>query len=28
VIDTRNVLDADVLRRVGFEVRGVGRGGP
>lgn len=26
VIDTRNLLDADVLRRVGFEVRGVGRG--
>ncbi len=25
VIDTRNLLDADVLRRVGFEVRGVGR---
>ncbi|MBV8993054.1 MAG: UDP-glucose/GDP-mannose dehydrogenase family protein [Pseudonocardiales bacterium] len=25
VIDTRNVLDADVLRRVGFEVRGIGR---
>ena len=26
VVDTRNLLDADVLRRVGFEVRGVGRG--
>jgi UDPglucose 6-dehydrogenase len=25
VIDTRNLLDADVLRRVGFEVRGIGR---
>ncbi|MGH3939942.1 MAG: UDP-glucose dehydrogenase family protein [Pseudonocardiaceae bacterium] len=25
VIDTRNLLDPDVLRRVGFEVRGVGR---
>jgi UDPglucose 6-dehydrogenase len=25
VIDTRNLLDADMLRRVGFEVRGVGR---
>ncbi|MBV9164140.1 MAG: UDP-glucose/GDP-mannose dehydrogenase family protein [Pseudonocardiales bacterium] len=25
VIDTRNLLDADVLRRVGFEVRGLGR---
>ncbi|MGH4018368.1 MAG: UDP-glucose dehydrogenase family protein [Pseudonocardiaceae bacterium] len=25
VIDTRNLLDSDVLRRVGFEVRGVGR---
>jgi UDPglucose 6-dehydrogenase len=25
VVDTRNLLDADVLRRVGFEVRGVGR---
>jgi UDPglucose 6-dehydrogenase len=25
VVDTRNVLDADVLRRVGFEVRGIGR---
>ncbi|MDQ3761480.1 MAG: UDP-glucose/GDP-mannose dehydrogenase family protein [Actinomycetota bacterium] len=25
VIDTRNLLDVDVLRRVGFEVRGVGR---
>jgi UDPglucose 6-dehydrogenase len=25
VIDTRNLLDADVLGRVGFEVRGVGR---
>lgn len=25
VIDTRNLLDADVLCRVGFEVRGVGR---
>jgi UDPglucose 6-dehydrogenase len=25
VIDTRNLLDFDVLRRVGFEVRGVGR---
>jgi UDPglucose 6-dehydrogenase len=27
VVDTRNLLDADVLRRVGFEVRGVGRRG-
>ncbi|MGH3794325.1 MAG: UDP-glucose dehydrogenase family protein [Pseudonocardiaceae bacterium] len=27
VIDTRNLLDPDVLGRVGFEVRGVGRGG-
>jgi UDPglucose 6-dehydrogenase len=25
VVDTRNLLDADVLRRVGFEVRGIGR---
>lgn len=25
VIDTRNLLDADVLRWVGFEVRGIGR---
>jgi UDPglucose 6-dehydrogenase len=25
VVDTRNLLDADVLRRVGFEVRSVGR---
>ncbi|MGQ0779026.1 MAG: UDP binding domain-containing protein, partial [Pseudonocardiales bacterium] len=25
VVDTRNLLDPDVLRRVGFEVRGVGR---
>lgn len=25
VVDTRNLLDHDVLRRVGFEVRGVGR---
>jgi UDPglucose 6-dehydrogenase len=25
VIDTRNLLDADMLRRVGFEVRGLGR---
>jgi UDPglucose 6-dehydrogenase len=25
VIDTRNLLDADVLRRVGFEVRSLGR---
>ncbi|MGH3912406.1 MAG: UDP-glucose dehydrogenase family protein [Pseudonocardiaceae bacterium] len=25
VIDTRNLLDPDILRRVGFEVRGVGR---
>ncbi|MGH3985405.1 MAG: UDP-glucose dehydrogenase family protein [Pseudonocardiaceae bacterium] len=25
VVDTRNLLDADVLGRVGFEVRGVGR---
>jgi UDPglucose 6-dehydrogenase len=25
VIDTRNLLDADVLCRVGFEVRGIGR---
>jgi UDPglucose 6-dehydrogenase len=25
VVDTRNVLDHDVLRRVGFDVRGVGR---
>jgi UDPglucose 6-dehydrogenase len=25
VVDTRNLLDFDVLRRVGFEVRGVGR---
>lgn len=25
VVDTRNQLDADVLRRVGFEVRGGGR---
>ncbi|MDQ3153031.1 MAG: UDP-glucose/GDP-mannose dehydrogenase family protein [Actinomycetota bacterium] len=25
VVDTRNLLDADVLRRVGFEVLGVGR---
>jgi UDPglucose 6-dehydrogenase len=25
VVDTRNVLDQDVLRRVGFQVRGVGR---
>jgi UDPglucose 6-dehydrogenase len=25
VVDSRNLLDADVLRRVGFQVRGVGR---
>jgi UDPglucose 6-dehydrogenase len=25
VVDTRNLLDADVLRRVGFDVRGIGR---
>ncbi|MGH3820843.1 MAG: UDP binding domain-containing protein, partial [Pseudonocardiaceae bacterium] len=25
VVDTRNLLDADVLGRVGFEVRGIGR---
>lgn len=25
VVDTRNLLDQDVLRRVGFQVRGVGR---
>ncbi|MBV9142044.1 MAG: UDP-glucose/GDP-mannose dehydrogenase family protein [Pseudonocardiales bacterium] len=25
VVDTRNLLDADVLRRVGFEVRSIGR---
>ncbi len=25
VVDTRNLLDADVLRRVGFEVHGIGR---
>ena len=25
VVDTRNLLDTDVLRRVGFEVRGIGR---
>jgi UDPglucose 6-dehydrogenase len=28
VVDTRNLLDADILRRVGFEVRGVGRSAP
>jgi UDPglucose 6-dehydrogenase len=25
VVDTRNLLDADVLRRVGFEVHSIGR---
>ena len=25
VVDTRNLLDADAMRRVGFEVRGIGR---
>ena len=28
VVGTRSQLDADVLRRVGFEVRGVGCGAP